>query len=311
MLVSSKSKSFAFVLAAVAALSSTALVLARQTPRSQQSDAGVRGRAEALRSPDALKRAAASYEISKRPREAKALINTLVEMLGDATPVDPNAYRKHENWSPQTPVTVGKEAARALTAAEGDAVEPLIGALARKESEARANAAWALGAIGDRRAVAPLTDTLRRDEDRETREQSAWALGAIGDARAVEGLSAALNDSSDEVQQQAAWALGAIGDARGTAPLGAALKARDAEVREQAAWALGAIGDESAVPSLIASLADESPRVREQSAWALGAIGDARATNALRASLRDSDEGVREQARWALGVVGDEKDKER
>lgn len=274
MLRSSKTSSFALVLAVVAALCSTALVSARQKSEGRASGAGAGGRAEALRSPDAQKRAAAAYEISKRPGEAKALVPVLVELLGDAATVDAKAYRKREQWNSDTPVTVGVEAARALTAAGADAVEPLIGALARKESEARRNAAWALGAIGDKRAVMPLTETLRRDSDEKTREHAAWALGALGDRRANEAISAALNDSS-------------------------------ANVREQAAWAAGAIGEDGAVPSLIASLSDESPRVREQSAWALGAIGDPRAADALRASLRDGDKGVREQARWALGAVGD------
>jgi HEAT repeat protein len=306
MLRSSRSKSLTFVLAVVTALFSAALVVARQAQESRPTEAGARERAAALRSADALKRAAAAYEISKRPHEAKALVGVLIELLGDATQVDPASYRKREPWGNENmKLTVGREAARALTAAGADAVEPLIGALARNATEARASAAWALGAIGDRRAVLPLTETLRRDADETTREQAAWALGAIGDESAVEGLSAALSDASGEVQEQAAWALGAIGDARATAALGGALKSRDVKVREQAAWALGAIGDESAVPSLIALLSDENARVREQTAWALGAIGDARATNALRASLRDSDKGVREQVRWALGVVDD------
>jgi HEAT repeat protein len=305
MFRSSRSKSSAFVLAFVAALFSGALVVARQTQESRPTDAGTRERAAALRSADALKRAAAAYEISKRPREAKALVGVLIELLGDATQVDATAYRKREQWNRDMKVTVGDEAARALTAAGAEAVEPLIDALSRNEVEARSNAAWALGAIGDRRAVLPLTETLQRDADETTREQAAWALGAIGDGGAVDGLSAALSDASGEVREQAAWALGAIGDARAAAPLGGALKSRDTKVREQAAWALGAIGDARAVPSLIASLSDERARVRKQTAWALGAIGDARATNALRASLRDSDKGVREQARWALGVVDD------
>src|SRR5215213_6835486 len=119
MLRSSRVKSSAFVLAVAAALFSTALVFARQKSESRAPDAGARGRAEALRSPDAQKRAAAAYEISKRPAEAKALVPALVEMLGDATTVDANAYRKREHWSSDTPVTVGQEAARALTEAEG------------------------------------------------------------------------------------------------------------------------------------------------------------------------------------------------
>src|ERR1051325_11976516 len=106
MLRSSRSKSFAFALAAAVALLSAALVVARQTPERSQADAGARERAAALRSPDAQKRAAAAYEISKRPREAKALMSVLIEMLGDAARVDPNAYRKREEWNSDTPVTV-------------------------------------------------------------------------------------------------------------------------------------------------------------------------------------------------------------
>jgi HEAT repeat protein len=49
-----------------------------------------------------------------------------------------------------------------------------------------------------------------RDTDERVREQAAWALGAIGDARALAGLTAALKDSASGVRRQAAWALGAI-----------------------------------------------------------------------------------------------------
>jgi len=49
-----------------------------------------------------------------------------------------------------------------------------------------------------------------KDIDADVREQAAWALGAIGDARALAGLTAALKDSASGVRRQAAWALGAI-----------------------------------------------------------------------------------------------------
>ena len=41
--------------------------------------------------------------------------------------------------------------------------------------------------------------------------QSAWALGAIGDRRASDALALMLKDASPRVRRQAAWALGAIG----------------------------------------------------------------------------------------------------
>jgi HEAT repeat protein len=43
------------------------------------------------------------------------------------------------------------------------------------------------------------------------RKQAAWALGALGDQRAVRGLMTCLKDADAGVRKQAAWALGAIG----------------------------------------------------------------------------------------------------
>ncbi|HJQ33857.1 MAG TPA: HEAT repeat domain-containing protein, partial [Pyrinomonadaceae bacterium] len=199
-------------------------------------------RVEALRSSDPLKRAAAAYELSKRPAEARAAIDVLLELLSDATVVDPGVYRRQDRMnSPYTNTTVGEEAAHALTVAGAEAVAPLIAALGRAEGEARRNAAWALGAIDDRRAVEPLTKTLGADADARVREQAAWALGALGDRSASEAVARALADESAEVRQQAAWAAGALGDRRAVERLVAALSDSAAGVREQAAWALGAV----------------------------------------------------------------------
>jgi len=54
--------------------------------------------------------------------------------------------------------------------------------------------------------VHALTDTSAG-----VREQAAWALGAIGDSRALPGLLVALKDDNVSVRRQAAWAIGAIG----------------------------------------------------------------------------------------------------
>jgi len=168
------------VVVVVACTVGTTAVLRAQQARPPQG-AGARERAEALRSSDATKRAAAAFELSKRPEEARAAMSALVELIGDATVVDPNIYRKQERWwSGQPDFTVGKEAARALTAAGGEAVAPLIAALGRAETEARRNAAWALGAIGDGRAEDALRAALR-DEDKSVREQARWALGVVAE----------------------------------------------------------------------------------------------------------------------------------
>jgi HEAT repeat protein len=74
---------------------------------------------------------------------------------------------------------------------------------------ARRNAAWALGALEDQRAVEPLLDLL---EDREAgvREQVCWALGALGDERALHRLLPSLKDPDARVRRQAAWAIGVL-----------------------------------------------------------------------------------------------------
>ena len=61
-----------------------------------------------------------------------------------------------------------------------------------------------------------LIRALSDSADR-VRKQAAWALGAIDDSRAVEPLLHALTDQSSGVRQQAAWALGAIGDCESAA----------------------------------------------------------------------------------------------
>ncbi len=61
--------------------------------------------------------------------------------------------------------------------------------------------------------VADLIEKLK-DSDPKVRVQAAWALGKIGDARAVEPLSAALKDSHEDVREEAAEALEKIKNAR-------------------------------------------------------------------------------------------------
>src|SRR5829696_4953802 len=122
------------VVAAVALGGASGLLRAQQTDARLQGvqDARPRGaeasaRVEALRSPDALKRAAAAYELSKRPAEARAAMEALLGLLGDAASVDPGVYRK-QDWRhpPGENTTVGREAAGALTAAGAEAFEPLV-----------------------------------------------------------------------------------------------------------------------------------------------------------------------------------------
>jgi HEAT repeat protein len=226
-----------------------------------------------LRSPDPVVRTSVACSRHVFNASAVATIPALIELLDDAEPVAPEVCREDGRrwWGEEQPITAGQEAARALVRIGSASFDPLVKALAGPQPPARRNAAWALGAFDDARAVPPLVTSLN-DSDAGVREQAAWALGAIDDARAVKPLVAALRDTSPGVRRQAAWALGALDNALAVDALIASLRDSDARVRAQSAWALGAIGDARANNGLSLALADSEPRVRRQAAWALGAI---------------------------------------
>jgi hypothetical protein len=85
----------------------------------------------------------------------------------------------------------------------------------------RGEAAEALGELRDPLALDALVRILQRKEFdlRRFRVVAAWALGEIGDARALQPLIDCLKDEYHHIQRTAAWALGRIGDARAVKPL--------------------------------------------------------------------------------------------
>lgn len=222
---------------------------------------------------DATVRTRAACDLREIGDRADGAIPRLVALLGDGTRVNPSVCGR-ERWHGRSEdlTTPGEQAARALVSIGSPAFEPVLATLGGGSWIARRNAAWALGAFDDRRAVSPLLHALE-DAQARVREQAAWALGALDDPRAVAALAAALRDTDEQVREQAAWALGAIGDRGGVDALVGALKNASPRVREQAAWALGAIGDSSASQALLPLLKDADVRVRRQAAWAIGAIG--------------------------------------
>ena len=204
--------------------------------------------------------------------DASPALDALVALLSDGAPVEQSACgRRWNRWNADNRTSPGEQAAAALVAIGHRSVPALLRSLKSSSWIARRNAAWALGALDDRRAGAPLIEMLG-DPEPGVREQAAWALGALNEPAAVPALVTTLKDQSPKVRSQSAWALGAIDDRR-------------------------------AVDALVQSLADGEGGVRAQASWALGAIGDSRALNALLPALKDPDAGVRRQAAWAIGVL--------
>jgi HEAT repeat protein len=209
------------------------------------------------------------------------------------------------------------------------AVPPLIALLARNpQRDPRVAAAYALGFIGDRRALEPLVAALG-DAHAGVRQAAALAIGAIGQhenrgsfvsqARAagvkgspvivgyegaIAGLAAALSDPAREVRLTAADSLGKLGDQRGVQPLMEVLADPVPEVRSMAACALSALCDRRSVPPLLSALGDGDAAVRRASVRALGEIADRAALGPL-AGMLDDVEPVRTEAAFALAKLTD------
>lgn len=189
--------------------------------------------------------------------------------------------------------------------------EGLIKALSyQSDSEVRRKATFALGRIGDKRAVDQLIIALK-DSDIDVRFGAANALGIIKDPKSIDPLISALKDSESWlVREQAAEALGKIKDPRAVNPLIVALKdskssARDdveSHIRRNVVTALGKIGDSRAVGPLISALKDLDFKVQEDAAEALSKISVSDVKPLIEA-LKDSDFNVRYKAAEMLDKI--------
>jgi HEAT repeat protein len=227
---------------------------------------------EQLTASDPAVRARAACDLRERGDNAAAAIKALVALLPDAAPLERSVCGQNWwRWNPESRTTPGEQAASALVAIGSRAFDPLVQTLKHQSWVARRNAAWALGAIDDVRAVEVLVAVMK-DAEAPVREQAAWALGALDDRTAIPALIGGLKDADPRVRRQSAWAVGAIDDHRAVDQLIAILRDSDRTVREQAAWALGVIGDGRAVEPLLPLLKDQEPAVRRQAAWAIGVL---------------------------------------
>jgi len=139
---------------------------------------------------------------------------------------------------------------------------------------------WPLWAELDGSLLGQLIRLLTDAYDSSMQSNAAYALGRIGDQRAVEPLILALMDQNMGVHSQAARALGRIGDQRAVLPLITLLEEGYYETTLAAAQALSSIGP-SVVPPLLDSLEGMHGIVLRDAVRALGWIGDARALPAL------------------------------
>ena len=198
-----------------------------------------------------------------------------------------------------------------------------------EDPTARAEAAQALGLIGDTTALPGLVEAMEKDsdldvrlsaltavqrldfdvlvwillthDDSETRAAAARALSALRDLRAMEPFFQALSgDESPQVRVEAARGLAHIGRDRAEGQLLlAATVDEDAAVRAAAVRSLGNLKTTWTARQLVSILSsDPDSQVREASAFALGEI---RAAIALRPLLEARSEDEVETVRLAAG----------
>ncbi len=215
---------------------------------------------ELMSSEDAGKRSDAACAVGDRlrTRELDALDPVLSARLGDLL-------------SDPVPV-VRFEAAIALAEARDPrAVDVLVGAL--RSRALRLDATRALGASGDRRAIAPLTRLTRR-----------WLL-----------------PWADRLQ--AAAALCALGDPAGAAYLKSRITSRRQAERAAAVHFLGEAHHPEARVILEGILADITHPMRDVAARALGLLGDPGAKPALEAARDHADEELKADIEGALDAL--------
>ncbi len=190
------------------------------------------------------------------------------------------------------------------TGSEGKkSTEELLQNLTHKDAKIRGEAAWALGKMGEERAVDPLIKALQ-DNNRNVREWAVLALVKIG-RPSIEPLTAAMKSKNDSVKWQAAAVLGLINDSKATEALSYALQSNNSTVRYWAAAALGQVRDNTTQDALVSALADENKTVRNEAGWALKSLAKASASDLLIKLLQDDDPKRRMGAAQALGDGAD------
>lgn len=150
--------------------------------------------------------------------------------------------------------------------------------------------------------VAPLI----HDPAPEVRAEAAAAIGRLGDAEdAAMLLFELLGDESELIQESAMGALSRMSPERVLPLLLQALNSAETQVRIRAAETLGLLRVPDTAPALINLSKDPRENVRRAAIKALGDIGAAGVGDLLRAALLDESSLVRQQAVLSLGRLED------
>lgn len=180
------------------------------------------------------------------------------------------------------------------------AVLDLLENLEDLDADVRADAAYALGRIGDVKAATALK-ALLADADGEVRTQAAVALIRLGDENLLPQVVKSLHHKDPRVVLGAAVILGRMADPRVVPNLVEAFQTQHDEVGAAVAWALGQCKDVACLPWLCGAV--QSGFCTANACEALGRIGSENAAEVLWAKLDDKTDEVRVYAARSLGML--------
>ena len=177
-------------------------------------------------------------------------VSSLDSLIGKNSKYDSNPYLKIMHDSRDL-----YERARNIAKLGENCVEPLIHSLSMNDPLQRQCACYALGMLGDIRAVEQLCEILK-DNSPIVRAEAAAALGKLKSFKAMDALKEATNDNDSYVREKAIESLKLVGFGESLEPFGEKLKDNDSEVRKTAAKSLAKMDDPRIVEFLVPALSD-------------------------------------------------------
>ncbi|OGW29289.1 MAG: hypothetical protein A2X59_09705 [Nitrospirae bacterium GWC2_42_7] len=185
------------------------------------------------------------------------------------------------------------------------AIDPLIHALRDENTHMQSRSRMALIEIG-RPAVESLINALA-DENKGIQKEAAYALGAIHDPRAIEPLIELLNSDKEGVSWVAARALEKYEDQRVTEALVVALRSNKVYLRSTITEVLYRYRGPLLTEHLIDATQDKDPEVRKEAIYILDVVKDPKAVDPLIIALKDKTPIVRKAAAHSLSFSGESK----
>jgi len=213
-------------------------------------------------------------------RHATTAACFLLILVACGNPSDPAGWAKRAEGRSRMDEKL--QALAEVRKAPGDrkAAVPYLVQILKQAPRARAQAALALGEIGDPSAVKPLVDAIELESrDRDVLDANRYiadALGALRAREAVPALTRLVGSPDGYVQVAAVDALGRIGDPAAIDTLVAVVTgAPEPFTAKKALLALGRIGDPRAAPAVLKMLFEERPGVSffPEAAFAASQIG--------------------------------------